>query len=597
MGKEAAGFEERKREEDQRARFARGPFLNYFIGPYSIRPHERAPLFKEEAGAASVFRDVISELKSPSLTFNAELTDLVRQLGLSSLWFYLSCILAPFGPYDALADPVSIDMCNFRQSDQWMRPGATAAAFIPRGFYKTTIFTHGGVSWDILREPDTRAVIVNGIYDKAQEFFTQVCRNYDSNPLVAMLYPEFVPAKRGKITSDMFILPNRTRSFPEPTLRCLGLTGASEGGHYTDINMDDLVGLDSVDQGRNSNAGMETAKKWFRTNRRALRLSRESRVRVVATRYAVDDCYEDIYKGCKTVTGYTGGDLQPNKEGEWDIYYRLVEEDGIFIRPDVMDRKGFTQLLADDFWSAMTQYMNAPMKAGLAEFADALPGEARLRWHEEQWFLEKIPDPNFVEDEERRTAVPLAGCDVIISTDLAATDTGINARTCRTSIGAWACDGRGNRYRFWSRVGFFSIGQSMEYLFEVNRLFRGYIRTTIVEANAFQKIVKPILQREMDSRQEYFPVTAVNAAGDKRARIRAALGQVLPRRQLYLVEEARKEFLEELRMFPMGNKLDCLDESEKGITYTSRPANDEERENAFEEEETRSLGYMNAVGY
>jgi hypothetical protein len=72
---------------------------------------------------------------------------------------------------------------------------------------------------------------------------------------------------------------------------------------------------------------------------------------------------------------------------------------------------------------------------------------------------------------------------------------------------------------------------------------------------------------------------------------------VLPRRQLYLVEDARKEFLEELRMFPMGNKLDCLDESEKGITYTSRPANDEERESAFEEEETRSLGYMNAVGY
>ena len=137
----------------------------------------------------------------------------------------------------------------------------------------------------------------------------------------------------------------------------------------------------------------------------------------------------------------------------------------------------------------------------------------------------------------------------------------------------------------------------MEYLFEVNRLFRGYIRTTIVEANAFQKIVKPILEREMDARQEYFPVLAVNAAGDKRARIRAALGQVLPRRQLWLVEGQKKEFLEELRMFPMGNKVDCLDESEKGITYTSRPANVSELEYYERESERRTHEAGSAFGY
>jgi hypothetical protein len=570
---------------------------NFYIGPYLITPHPQAPMFADPESASLYFSQVLSEVQSPNPQFNKEVTELIRQLGFVSLHFFLSNVLGPFGPYDQLFDPISIDMCNFRQSEAWMRPGAHAAAFVPRGFFKTTIFTSGGTTWDLVRNPSERAVIVNAISDKALEFFHQVQRNFDSNEFMKILYPEYIPGREGKVTDKALILPNRRGSTPEPSLRCLGLTGAAEGGHYSLITIDDLVGLEAIDQQRQSNATMETARKWFRTNRRALRLNRESRIGVVATRYAIDDCYEDIYKSCKSLTGWDKGDLVPSPTGEWDIYYRLVEEDGVYIKPHVMNKKEFETLLEEDFWSAMTQYMNAPTKAGLAEFIDAEVRSAELVWQKEQWYLRRMPDPNFEPESDEDVLVPLGGCDVVVSTDLAATDSGINARTCRSSIGAWACDSKGNRYRFWSRVGYYSIHQSMEYLFEVNRLFRGYIRTTIVEANAFQKIVKPILEREMDARQEYFPVLAVNAAGDKRARIRAALGQVLPRRQLWLVEGQKKEFLEELRMFPMGNKVDCLDESEKGITYTSRPANTTEIEYYERESERRTYETGNAFGY
>jgi hypothetical protein len=570
----------------------------FYVGPYLITPHPEAPRFSSEKEASLLFKQVLSEVSSSNPQFNAELTSLVRQLSLTSLHFFLSCILGPFGPYDQLTDAVSLSMCNFRQSEAWEAPGAHAAAFIPRGFFKSTVFTTGGTTWDLLRNPSERAVIVNAISDKALEFFHQVQRNFDSNEFVKFLFPEYIPGKLGgKMTDKEMILPNRRGSTPEPSLRCLGLTGAAEGGHYSLITIDDLVGLDSIDQQRQSNATMETAKKWFRTNRRALRLNRSSRIGVVATRYALDDCYEDVYKNCKSITGWTKGDLVAKEGGEWAVYYRLVEEDDIYIKPHVMNKQEFEQLLQDDFWAAMTQYMNAPTKAGLAEFAEAILGKASLVWKDEQWWLQREPDYNFADEDERPREIPLASCDVVISTDLAATDSGINARTCRTSLGAWACDGYGNKYRFWSRVGFYSIHQSMEYLFEVNRLFRGYIRTTIIEANAFQKIVKPILEREMDSRKEYFPVLAVNAAGDKRARIRSALGQTISRKQLFLVEGAGKEFLEELRLFPMGNKVDCLDESEKGITYTSRPATIEERDAARYADEDRDAVSMNAVGY
>lgn len=465
--------------------------------------------------------------------------------------------------------------------------------------HNSTVFTHGGITWDLLRNPEERIVLVNAIYDKAAEFFHQVERNFDSCDLFQRLYPEWIPGKSGKLSDKELILPNRRRAAPEPNLRPLGLTGAAEGGHYTLISMDDLIGLDSVDSNHQATIVMETAKKWFRTNRRALRVDGNSRVVVVATRYAMDDCYEDIYSSCRSLTGYSHEDIVEVPSGEWDIYYRLHEEDGIFIRPDIMDKAEYERLLKEDYWAAIVNYGNAPKQAGLTEFGDSLLGSCELIWDkkDERYWIRRLPDPNFpIEEEERE--ISLDSCDVIVTTDLAATEKKMDAKTCRTSIAMWATDSVGNRYRLWSRVGFFSIDQTFDYLFEVNRTFRGYIRTTIIEANAFQKIVAPVLRREQEWRGFSFPVWAVNASGDKKARIRAALGQTLPKRLIWLATGAGKEFIEELKVFPMSDKkLDTLDESEKAITYGVRPATDEERFASDEEDEERSLEVKNAVGY
>lgn len=571
----------------------------YYVGPHLFRPHPKAPRFATPEGAELLFRQLVSELSSPNANLNAEAVSLARELGFVSLWFLLVGVLSTAGPYEKLIDPVSVDMCNFRASDAWMRQGARAAAFIPRGFYKSTVFTHGGITWDLLRNPEERIVLVNAIYDKAAEFFHQVERNFDSCDLFQRLYPEWIPGKLGKLSDKELILPNRRRAAPEPNLRPLGLTGAAEGGHYTLISMDDLIGLDSVDSNHQATIVMETAKKWFRTNRRALRVDGNSRVVVVATRYAMDDCYEDIYSSCRNLTGYSHEDIVEVPSGEWDIYYRLHEEDGIFIRPDIMDKAEYERLLKEDYWAAIVNYGNAPKQAGLTEFGDSLLGSCELIWDkkEERYWIRRLPDPNFpIEEEERE--ISLDSCDVIVTTDLAATEKKMDAKTCRTSIAMWATDSVGNRYRLWSRVGFFSIDQTFDYLFEVNRTFRGYIRTTIIEANAFQKIVAPVLRREQEWRGFGFPVWPVNASGDKKARIRAALGQTLPKRLIWLATGAGKEFIEELKVFPMSDKkLDTLDESEKAITYGVRPASDEERVRQDDEEDERKMEIKNAVGY
>jgi len=578
------------------------PFVpSYMLAGLRISPHPKAPLFADESTAReklpAIFAALSGDLASSSL--NREAHDLIRQLGFVSLYFFINSILRPAGPYEALDDPLALDQCNFRQSDDCMAPGSKAATFMPRGFSKTRINTTGGGSWEILRDPDVSICIVNAVYDKALEFLHQVQRNFDSNPQMSRFYPEYVPGKgRGQVNDKLLILPNRTSTSVEPTVRCLGVTAAAEGGHYDILLFDDLVGLDAVDSQHQSSANMATARKWFNTNQRALRKTSQSRLFLAATRYAIDDCYADIYASCKALYGWQRGDIQPLPSGTWSIYYRLIEEDGLFIRPSVLSPEELATLMRDDPWSAMVNYYNSPMRTGLAEFSDAVLGECAVRWDDEtsDYWIDRLTG-NLGDDPE--PSVRMGSCDCLMTTDLAATDKGISAKTCRSSIAVWARDSRGNSYRLWSRVGFFSIFQSIDYMFEGHRLFRGLVRATLVEANAFQKIIAPIVAREQAIRGTYINPIPVLASGDKKARIRSAFGVALMRNQIWATADAGKPLYEELRMFPMSeSKLDCLDESEKALTYLGTPESSEERFLREEYEEDRMYaGAQNAVGY
>jgi hypothetical protein len=121
-----------------------------------------------------------------------------------------------------------------------------------------------------------------------------------------------------------------------------------------------------------------------------------------------------------------------------------------------------------------------------------------------------------------------------------------------------------------------------------------------VEANAFQRILKRVIEREMELRNKYIPVVPVLAQGDKKARIRTALGMRLAREKIWMVRGADREFREELKVFPMSeNKLDVLDESEKAFAYLQRPTSPEEDEKYEEIEREVSAGMVNvgAMGY
>lgn len=573
----------------------------YMLGAYLIRPHVNAPQFRDYDTGVQYFSQVIDEVANLHGNVSKEAYSLIRQLGFSSLWVFTRFILGHSGPYEKTDDGLDLDMCNFRSCDAWERPGARGAAFIPRGFKKSTFFTHAGCTWDLVRDPEERILIANAIDGKAAEFLHLVERNFDSNELFQFFYPEYYDKRKGTINDKFMVLPNRARNYVEPSIRSIGMTGAAEGGHYTCISIDDLIGIDGLNDEHSSTIVMETAKRWMSTNLAALRVDNSSRIGAVATRYAVDDCYARIYESCRSITGWSKGDLQPVPAGEWDIYYRLVREDGVYLRPDVMNEEQLARLMKDDFWTAMTQYFNEPARAGLAEFGKEDIRFCHLRWDEEEreyWIVKEL-EGNWALDEEEETEVRLGSCSVMMSTDFAATESGITAKTNRTSIGVWAKDSHGNCFRIWSRVGFFSIYQTLNYIFEGHRVFKGIIGGTYIETNAFQKIVKTILANEQIVRGEWINPIPVNVSGDKFARIRSAFGPKLTRHQIWTTPEAGVEFLEEIRTFPMNkSRVDVLDESEKSLTFISAPMTDEER-TAYEEAEDEADRYarLSATGY
>ena len=94
----------------------------------------------------------------------------MRQAGLVNLWFFLKVIAGAYGAYNELDDDLNLDMCNWRQSDACMAPGARFMALMPRGFRKSTIFSHGANSWMLTRDSEEAIRLVNAIISRAEGY-------------------------------------------------------------------------------------------------------------------------------------------------------------------------------------------------------------------------------------------------------------------------------------------------------------------------------------------------------------------------------------------------------------------------------------------
>lgn len=541
-----------------------------------------------------ILKQLVAEASSKSLHQTEKIRSLFAEAGLVNLWFFLRCIASVTGPFEKLDLPLHMEMCNVRQG--WMQKGLFGAAFLPRDFYKTTIFTIGGDAWEAARDGNVRIKIVNAVFDRAQAFMHTIQRVFDGNPFLAWIYPHMVPEKGAPRWNDKeMVMPNRTRHYNEPTVKPAGVGAASEGDHPDLLSLDDLIGLEDLNSMMQSGATMESAKRWLSTNLVTSLDWQTGRCILTATRYAIDDAYSIPWKDCKTFTGFTMEPIKPKESGKWHVYNRLVEEHGVITNPLKHNQQTLAKIKAEDPWTAMTQLYNSPQLSGLTEFSD-YPDQLCSLIRDpatEEWLIRKeAPDGK----EVRRK---LSKMDVRGGFDPAATDRGITARTSRSAVAIWAQDWERSKYLLFLRCGYVKLETAYDWLFEAQAKFEGLIAEILVESNAFQKILKDELRKEGARRGEYVYFNHKASITDKDARIRSRLGPEFQRNRIWLVEGEHNDFIAEKNAFPQSNLKDVLDASEKAFSILRVPmdpgegveAKIAEQQGTYDEERSAVSGY------
>ena len=530
-----------------------------------VSPHERAPraslLTPEEL--AELIPILGREIEKGIENLDEETLEFIREVGYVSLYFFTKYIAGHSGPFNLLNEELHLDMCNYRQS--LLEDGCRGAMFIPRSHYKSTIVTEAASAWEALRNPDIRILIAGSTAGKAQSFMLSVKAIFDENDLMKLLYIEYVPegARPPRWNDTEMVLPNRTRRFREPTVEYIGSGGASEGHHYDLIVCDDLIGLKALNSNQMSSAEMQRTKNWFWGSEDTLLVSvKISRVIVVGTRYAADDLYSDILALTKEMVGCELPGWEADTEGGvWRCYYRMCIEGGEVIFPENWSLEAYELMKKKHYFTFMSQFMNYPQGAGLAEFYELRIKPCVCDWDQTGMGYIIIPDEK----------IPLSNCTLVIAADPAATERYIEARTSRTAVGVMATDPGGRRFFIEIRADHVPVSTLISWLFSLHRRYKAFRPRTLLEMQGAFRMLKSTLEEKQQAEQYYLGMDKVSCVGDKDARIRSALEPPMIEGLLYVNEVYMNIVKEEKDNFPQSVKKDVLDMMQIAINGSPIP--------------------------
>jgi len=164
----------------------------------------------------------------------------------------------------------------------------------PRGHLKSTLCTVTDSIGLSLEDPEeTRILLINEIEDNSVGFLAEIKAHWESNEVLALLFPELVPTRitgpGSKWSSTKACLPRKT-AYKEWTYNAIGLGGAVVSRHYTRIKNDDLIGLAA----RESAADMQRAIRYSKTLEPLLVDANEDMIDWIGTRWALYDLYREM---------------------------------------------------------------------------------------------------------------------------------------------------------------------------------------------------------------------------------------------------------------------------------------------------------------
>ena len=561
--------------------------------PLEIIPHPKAPLFNGTDGLVKLAQ-LATEITSSNFSANNEsVIELLQQATLVNLWWALKYIAGYSGPYNAITDHLHADMANFAQ--KMLIPGTKNASFIFRSGYKSTIFTHGFNWWRILRDPNVTIGVITAVGERGEEFVHTTQDIFQNNKLVEYLFPEFVPKKAALTgvvtqknwTAKNFIIPARTRYRPQPTVKPISVGSSTAGNHFEHLSFDDLVGDDQLDVDRAAMSDMIKAGNWFKSNERSLmETPGVSTLGLSATRYAIDDPYERVMRNTKYVHSNAwidGIEYEPDESKEWNVYYRLVEENGIMTFPEKHTRLEMLKLAETDFWTYALQYINNPRAGALNELSDYDLKECYIDWR----------DGDCIVVPRGKKARFLKDMDLLITIDPGASEKRKTARTSKSAVVALARDCEDNDYILAVRNGYYSPTELFDKIFSLHKLFKTQgIRATFFEMQGAFKLLKTTFRQEERRRNYWCNLREETKGSNKHVNIRSRLQPRLQKGCIYTTRQLMPVIQTELNQFPSGT-LDLLDAISLGIEKLHLPEMyDEDDEDDIEKNEKEKRSYL-----
>ena len=565
---------------------------------YVISPHIDAPVFSG-SDSLEIMEQLFDEVETNEFDTNETLRDMIRQLSMVNLWFFIKFVCGYAAPVDRINDGYQLEMCNFYQKH--MKPGSRCYVFLGRGHGKSNIFTIYSTPWELVRNPELTIKIFNAKEDFAVGFMHAIQSVFDSNGFFGWLFPEFVPEKgRRRWNSTEMVLPNRTIERIEPNVEAGGITGASEGRHYLLIKPDDIFGMKALDSAKQAGAVMEQAKNWFKTATTSL-LDGPPTARVMGagTRWSADDGYEDIWQDCKELVGYPHEDYEPDPKGIWSIYYKPSQIDGKPINPEFFTEKFFDDLKKTDTWTSATQYDNQPSGSGLAELNEYCVNECELFYDEDKGYYIQWNEADRVE------YCLLKDCNVVLACDPGASENKVSNKTSKWSAGMMAHTPCDKRILLKLYAGYLTPRDMFEWMRQMMKIFKGYIVSTCLEAQGAFKVLQPVF-RDMElmanrglssDERVYLHVRPIGRRGQKVPFIRSTL-QPLLEMGLFMCEKGCiGEFVKQMKRFPNSKQMDTLDMTTIGVNSLFKPLNEKERVEVNNREERFKNRTVSLCGY
>lgn len=442
----------------------------------------------------------------------------IKELAAKSLYFLCTQFLG-YKDWDNGKDGVHDDVERFLR-----KPARKKALLLPRGHLKSSMVTIGFVVQNILKNPNIRILIGNGVWDIARTFLSEIKAQLEGSQL-KYLFGEFQSARWN---ADEIIVKQRTKPLKEPTVMTTGVEAETTGGHYDIIILDDLTGL------QNSQT-LEQRAKTKRFRRSMINLLDPGGLLVeVGTRWHLDDTFAEIFE----------------KESRYyDVMIKKVVENGRLIFPKHFAKK-FDPVRKD--WAPVSdptcmdyiEHLKASMP--LDEFAaqyENYPFSVEHQLFKPEMFKYWNDRPQNLH--------------TVMCVDLAISEARTADYTAIVTLGMdkdWKIYVLDYIRGHWSKPS-----EIVDNIFQMRAKWKPHV--VGMEINGFQRLLKSATEEGMRNRKDYFSIEPIRTGPEKSKEERIKTLEPFYRRgdAVHAAWMKGKELEVELQTFPKSKTMDLMD--------------------------------------